>query len=55
MQVMMETVSGIIGRDIDHYAMIDFAGFRNLINAIGGIDINVPERLYDDEYPTANW
>lgn len=52
---LLETVSDIVGRDIQYYAMIDFAGFRKLIDQLGGIEIDVPERLYDNEYPTKNW
>jgi LCP family protein required for cell wall assembly len=52
---LLETVSTITGRKIEHYAMIDFAGFRKLIDIVWGIDIDVPERLYDNEYPTKNW
>lgn len=35
--------------------LIDFDGFRRLIDAVGGIDIDVPKRLYDAAYPTRNW
>lgn len=55
MNHLMEMVSQITGRDIRMYALIDFAWFQKLIDSIGGIDIDVPERLYDAEYPTSNW
>jgi LCP family protein required for cell wall assembly len=32
---------------IDHYVVIDWVGFVQLIDAIGGIDINVPETISD--------
>lgn len=32
---------------IDHYVVIDWVGFVQLIDAIGGIDINVPEAISD--------
>lgn len=32
---------------IDHYVVIDWTGFVQLIDAIGGIDINVPEDISD--------
>jgi len=51
----MEMVNQITGRDVRMYMLIDFAGFQKLIDAVGGIDIEVPERLYDPEYPAANW
>ncbi len=55
MNHLMEIVSQITGKNIRLYSMIDFNGFRKLIDAVGGIDIDVPERLYDPEYPTKNW
>jgi polyisoprenyl-teichoic acid--peptidoglycan teichoic acid transferase len=35
--------------------MIDFDGFIGLIDAIGGVDINVPTALYDSAYPTMDY
>ena len=55
MNHLMEIVSQITGREIHLYAMFDFSWFRKLIDAIDGIEIDVPERLYDPEYPTKNW
>ena len=52
---LLETVSNITGREVKYYIMIDFAGFRKLIDQVGGVDIDVPDRLYDNEYPTKNW
>lgn len=52
---LLEMVGQITGRETKYYAMIDFSGFRKLIDQVGGIDIDVPERLYDNEYPTRWW
>lgn len=52
---LLEMVWQITGREIKYYAMIDFSGFRKLIDQVGGIDIDVPERLYDNAYPTKWW
>lgn len=54
-QALLETISTITGREVKYFAMIDFSGFRKLIDQLGGIDIDVPERLYDNEYPTKGW
>jgi LCP family protein required for cell wall assembly len=40
---------------IHYYVLIDFNGFRKLIDAIGGIDIDVPEAIDDPEYPTEDY
>ncbi len=52
---LLDMVGQITGREVKYYAMIDFSGFRKLIDQVGGIDIDVPERLYDNEYPTRWW
>jgi len=53
MNQLMEMVSQITGKDIRMYMLIDFTGFQKLIDTVGGVDIEVPERLYDPEYPAA--
>lgn len=55
MKHLLSIVKEITGKDIKLYALIDFDGFRRLVDAVGGIQIDVPEQLYDPEYPTANW
>ncbi len=36
----------IIGEEIDYYVEIDFDGFKKIIDTIGGVDINVDQRMY---------
>ncbi len=38
----------------DRYMRINFDGFTALIDALGGIDIEVPSRIVDYQYPTEN-
>ena len=40
-----DAVEWVTGLHIDSYVMIDMAAFADLIDALGGIDINVKERL----------
>jgi LCP family protein required for cell wall assembly len=40
---------------IHYYVLIDFDGFRKIIDALGGIDINVPQAIDDPEYPTEDY
>lgn len=40
---------------IHYYVLIDFDGFRKLIDTIGGIDIDVPVAIDDPEYPTEDY
>lgn len=41
-----EKVSELIGEDIDYYVEMDFEGFKNIIDTLGGVDINVEEKMY---------
>ena len=38
-------VEQFLGLDIDHYALIDFAGFQELVDAVGGVPVTVPSEL----------
>lgn len=44
----IEEVTGI---DIHYWAKANFVGFKDLIDALGGIDVNVTEDIYDPFYP----
>ncbi|AWB90501.1 LytR family transcriptional regulator [Salinibacterium hongtaonis] len=44
-EAMRDAVEGITGLTIQYYVLIDMQGFSQLIDALGGIDIDVPERL----------
>jgi len=38
-----DTVSRILGIPIAYYLALDFAGFRQAIDAVGGIDVDIPD------------
>lgn len=40
---------------IDHWVAIDFTCFRGTVDALGGIQVDVPHRVLDDAYPTDDW
>ncbi len=42
----MKTVSNLLGIRINKYAMIDYKGFKNLVDALGGVTMNVEQRMY---------
>ena len=46
-QVVVETITQNFGIPINHYLEIDFAGFRNLVNAIGTVPIYFPTPARD--------
>jgi len=45
-ELASEKVSELIGENIDYYVEMDFKGFANIINALGGVNINVDQRMY---------
>ena len=43
------TVETFLGIDIDHYIIVNTNSFVRLVDAIGGIDINVEKRMYYED------
>jgi LCP family protein required for cell wall assembly len=41
--LMVQTVERFSGVRIDHVAMIDFSGFKEIVDALGGVEIDVEE------------
>src|SRR5579864_8913864 len=58
-RLAIQTVDGLLGSQlpIEHVVVVDFSSFQKLIDAVGGIDINVPENIlsnrFDCPYSTA--
>ena len=51
----MQTIEYNLGVNLDHYILVDFAAVINGVNAIGGIDVNVPFNISDPTYPDMNY
>jgi anionic cell wall polymer biosynthesis LytR-Cps2A-Psr (LCP) family protein len=41
----MEGVEGITGLEINYYAMVNLQGFRSMVQAVGGLTLNVRDRI----------
>jgi LCP family protein required for cell wall assembly len=54
-QLARKTVENVLGIRIHHYMRINFTVFENLIDRLGGIDVDVPDDIYDDAYPTEDY
>ena len=50
-----EEIGNLIGVKIHGAIKVNFSGFTETIDAIGGIDVDVPENLVDPEYPGPNY
>jgi LCP family protein required for cell wall assembly len=44
-------LSATFGLRVDRFVVVDFDAFIQGIDAIGGVDINIPKPLHDDAYP----
>lgn len=44
----MKTVEEFLGIDLDYYIKVDFDGIKEVVDAIGGVDINVPVKMRHD-------
>jgi polyisoprenyl-teichoic acid--peptidoglycan teichoic acid transferase len=53
--LVKETVSTLVGLPIHHFVLINFEGFKALIDKIGGISIDVPKAIDDPAYPTEDY
>lgn len=50
-----ETVEGFLQVQIDYTAQVDFQGFEQLVDAVGGVLVDVERPLFDAEYPTDDY
>jgi LCP family protein required for cell wall assembly len=48
---LKQVISNLVGIPIDYYALVDFAGFVDVVDALGGVDIDVPVRVLDRVSP----
>jgi LCP family protein required for cell wall assembly len=48
-EYQMQVVELLTGLEMDHYFLIDFNGFQDLVDAVGGIVVNVPEAFVANE------
>ena len=54
-ELAVQTVASDFGVPIQFYARVDFRGFEQLVDAVGGVVIDVDTPVKDDEYPTADY
>ncbi len=45
--LLLRTVEDLIGERVDHYAMVDFAGFQEVVDVVGGYEICVDRPVRD--------
>ncbi len=47
------TIEDVVGIPVHYALVIDFSGFKNAIDLVGGIDITVPKEFTDPDFPIA--
>jgi len=50
-----DTIESVFGVSLDGYVLIDFKGFEDVVDSIGGVDIEVPNEIVDETYPTDDY
>lgn len=49
MDLLLQTVTDLIGPKADHTVLVNFTGFEKMVNAVGGVTIDVPQKMYKPE------
>ena len=52
---MQEAIKNTFNIDVHYFALIDFSGFVELVNVLGGIDVFVERSFTDTKFPTADF
>lgn len=52
-ELVKSLVSEIVGQPIHYVVVVDFSGFKEIVDVLGGIDVNVERNFTDEEYPIA--
>lgn len=50
-RLTLQTVEKIIGKSIPYYALVDFDGFKKIVDDLGGVEIDVERQFTDSLYP----
>ncbi len=50
-EALKEVVTEVTEREIQYYGLVNLAGFRELIDTIGGIEVDVENTFVDYQYP----
>jgi LCP family protein required for cell wall assembly len=49
-QCTIQTVESLTGIYIDHFVTIDFNGFKDMVDAVGGVEVCIPKDVDDEEH-----
>jgi LCP family protein required for cell wall assembly len=49
-RLAIKTVRSVTGMPVNHIVLVDFANFRDLIDKLGGVDVNVPAPILSNRF-----
>ena len=49
--LLVSTIESSFGIPVDGYLMVDFGAFVEIVDTLGGIEVDVPKALHDTRYP----
>lgn len=49
-ELSRQTVEHVLGQRIDHYAKLNFQGFKDIVDTLGGVNLEVEKRMDRDDY-----
>lgn len=47
------TIEEVVGEPVSYAIVLDFSGFKDIIDAMGGVDVEINEGFIDEKYPIA--
>src|SRR5919202_2321408 len=50
-RLVSQVVAQVLGLPIDYWVSLDFVGFRQFVDALGGVDVDVERSFTDKHYP----
>ncbi|MDX3074780.1 LCP family protein [Streptomyces sp. NPDC088354] len=45
----IRTVEKLTGIRVDHHLVVDFSGFKKMVDAVGGVEVCVPHKVHDED------
>jgi LCP family protein required for cell wall assembly len=54
-ELAIRTVQALTGIPINHVVLVDFSGFRELVDALGGVTIDNPEKIISNSFDGHPW
>ena len=55
MDELTKKITEITWKNIDYYVNLDFQGFVNIVDILGGVDVTLEENFVDNNYPDGNF